>query len=376
MEQMFQAKRMASWKEMEIEMKSHRRDVLPDVLKGFGIVLMVLGHCIQWGNGRAYLIDEIYFESKWYQFIYSFHMPLFMAISGWYAFASARRAQDKRERWTMIGRRSARLVTLCVAWKGIEAAYLLAKDGFGRGGFAAWLKDLLVGILTSYWFLWAVLYCFLLVCLIHYKLKDSAWIYLLIFLAAFVTPDGLCLNAYKYMLPYYLIGFYGNKNRERISSSPLLKWLRKRGISVRAASAFVGGVSFFALFALFTKDTFIYLGGYKLVGKDVLSQLRVDVHRFLLGLGGVCFFTGVWGCLLRLCGERGRIVRLLAALGRKSMGFYLLSSMLIVYALFPATEGFAPNFWVNLVQTALMLSLSAAVIWGLGKVRWLRWLVE
>lgn len=361
---------------MEIRMEGHRRDVLPDVLKGFGIVLMVFGHCIQWGSGRAYLIDEIYFGSKRYQFIYSFHMPLFMAISGWYAWASARRAQGAQERWMMIRRRCVRLVTLCVAWKMIEAAYLFAKDGFGRGGFAVWLQDLLVGILTSYWFLWAVLYCFLLVCLMHYKLKDSAWIYLLIFLAAFVTPDGLCLNAYKYMLPYYLIGFYGNKNRERISSAAPLRWLRMRGISVRVFAVLAGGISFLGLFALFTKDTFIYLGGYKLIGKDAFVQLWVDVHRFFLGLSGICCFAGAWGCWLFSFGERGLVVRILAALGRKSLGFYLFSGLLIVYVLFPAAEDVVPHFGVNLAETALMLLLSAAVIEGMGKVRWLKWLVE
>ncbi len=50
-----------------------------DNLKGFAILLVILGHCIQ-SSG----IDG-YYESI-YKVIYSFHMPLFMAVSGYFGY--------------------------------------------------------------------------------------------------------------------------------------------------------------------------------------------------------------------------------------------------------------------------------------------------
>ena len=58
-----------------------------DAIKAFAIFCVVLGHCIQYGSGIFYLKDEIYFENWLFKIIYSFHMPLFMLISG-YLFGS------------------------------------------------------------------------------------------------------------------------------------------------------------------------------------------------------------------------------------------------------------------------------------------------
>ena len=47
-----------------------------DNLKGFAILLVVLGHCIQF--------REPDYDSNWlFRIIYSFHMPLFFIISGY-----------------------------------------------------------------------------------------------------------------------------------------------------------------------------------------------------------------------------------------------------------------------------------------------------
>ena len=67
-----------------------KRELLPDVLRGFAICLVVLGHCIQEGSGGVYKLQEAYFDDRLYQLIYSFHMPLFMLVSGWLGWYSMR----------------------------------------------------------------------------------------------------------------------------------------------------------------------------------------------------------------------------------------------------------------------------------------------
>lgn len=351
-------------------MEKRQRDVLPDVLKGFGIVLMVLGHCIQSGSGMAYLEGTCYFEDRWYQFLYSFHMPLFMVISGFYAWGSVRRAKSAEDRKAMIKRKCVYLITPNVGWKLIEFAYMCAAGIYPYAGIGLLCKDIFVGILVSNWFLWAILYCFLLVCLMHYRLGDSVWIYLLIFLATFFTPDGMGLNAYKYMLPYYLIGFYANKNRERLSASGICRKLSGKGFFMDCLAVVVSGVLFFGLFSFFTADSFIYLTGYKLIGKDYIAQLQIDFYRFFVGLCGIVFWTLAWKLLLGGCRE-SLPVRMLAYLGRRSLGIYIVSGILILHALLPATASFTPHYGVNLAETAVMLILSVAVVEGMRRVKWL-----
>ena len=46
-----------------------------DNLKGFLIILVILGHCIEYGT-------ESFDENTLFKIIYSFHMPVFIALSG------------------------------------------------------------------------------------------------------------------------------------------------------------------------------------------------------------------------------------------------------------------------------------------------------
>ena len=56
-----------------------------NVVKGIAVVLMIWGHCIQYSSKGSFDV----FSHPIFQGIYSFHMPLFMLISGylfWFSF--------------------------------------------------------------------------------------------------------------------------------------------------------------------------------------------------------------------------------------------------------------------------------------------------
>ncbi len=56
-----------------------------DLLKAFAIFCVVLGHMLQYGYN--YGERDFYVNSLW-SLIYSFHMPLFMMLSGFFAISS------------------------------------------------------------------------------------------------------------------------------------------------------------------------------------------------------------------------------------------------------------------------------------------------
>ena len=58
-----------------------------DIVKGIAILLVIAGHQIQFscGNGELFVQDPIY------KFIYGFHMPLFMLVSGYFFYNSTER---------------------------------------------------------------------------------------------------------------------------------------------------------------------------------------------------------------------------------------------------------------------------------------------
>jgi fucose 4-O-acetylase-like acetyltransferase len=65
------------------------RIIYADFLKGALIFLVVFGHCIQ--NFSCMADGECFSNSKIAGLIYSFHMPLFFAISGYFSFVSMRK---------------------------------------------------------------------------------------------------------------------------------------------------------------------------------------------------------------------------------------------------------------------------------------------
>ena len=191
--------------------KIKERKLLPDVLRGFAIFMVVLGHCIQECSGVDFKMNTMYFNDRIYQFIYSFHMPLFMMISGYFAWDSIDKVKEKPEKWKLLAKRSATLIIPILGWTCIEHVQLWIEQG--RAYVAFWsiplfVKYFSIRFLTNTWFLWAVFWCFLIVFFMHCYFRDYIGFYIIGFLLLFAIPDGMGLGAYKYMMPYFVTAFY------------------------------------------------------------------------------------------------------------------------------------------------------------------------
>lgn len=58
------------------------RNIGFDMTKAFAIYLVLVGHCIQYLSSSDYRDDNLWI------FIYSFHMPLFMLVAGYFSASS------------------------------------------------------------------------------------------------------------------------------------------------------------------------------------------------------------------------------------------------------------------------------------------------
>lgn len=126
-------------------MKMKNRDVTIDTLKGVSIILVVLGHVIQ------YIYAPNNYDDNWiFKVIYSFHMPLFFFVSGYLT-----GYKDTTIDWLI--HRGARLVIPFVIW--IPLDYVI---GGGRS-----LSNLVVIFKRVFrdpsdgglWFLWVLFLC-------------------------------------------------------------------------------------------------------------------------------------------------------------------------------------------------------------------------
>ena len=67
-----------------------KRNEFLDIIKGITIFLVILGHCIENGVGIKFIEKKIFLNDFVYKFIYSFHMPLFALISGYFLYFSVK----------------------------------------------------------------------------------------------------------------------------------------------------------------------------------------------------------------------------------------------------------------------------------------------
>lgn len=347
-------------------MEDHKeRELLPDLLRGFAVILVVFGHCIQEGSGEAYRAGQQYFSDRLYQFIYSFHMPLFMMISGYLSWNSIIHAGDKDGRLSLVRRRAASLLVPVFAWTALDYMRILIVNAqSGKPQPEALVFVYFYNALNNLWFLWAVWWCFLAVFVMRHFLKERAVIYVLGFLVMFVIPDGLGLGAYKYMLPYYLFGYYMHDSMQlrgwNFSNKPKL-WM-----------TVVAGLAFIGLFRYYNEDSLIYLTGYKLIGTQAVRQLWIDIYRFLIGLVGSLFFVFLWQYISVWLGKADRsaavrmVLRFFQLLGVYSMGIYIVSGYLLILFVHRLEFIDHPSYVLNVFEAAavLLVSLSATVLFG------------
>lgn len=352
-----------------------KRELLPDVLRGFAICLVVLGHCIQEGSGEVYKLQEAYFDDRLYQLIYSFHMPLFMLVSGWLGWYSMRTTDDRREQLRILGRRAASLLIPIFGWTALDSArhFLMnAYYGYPHAGLGQGLLQYIVNSLENLWFLWAVFWCFLIVWCMHYWFHDALWLYIVGFLMMFFIPDGLGLGAYKYMLPFYIIAFYFHEGMaERHNKENAISRLYEIICNVYEQAPIVltlaAGLVWILLFAaFFNQDAFIYLTGYKLLGKDITRQLAIDGYRFIIGLSGSCFVILLWKDILQQ--RKGYGFPVFSCLGRNSMGIYIVSGYVIILGIAEFTQGIEPSYAVNLAEMLIVLLISTGFTEIIGQI--------
>lgn len=353
------------------------RNITADVIRGFAIITVVIGHCIQQGNGLEYYTNSMYWSNKVYQFIYSFHMPLFMLLAGWFAFYSFRKVEgDRKKQWRFLGLKSVLYITPIFFWTLFEyvRGYLLNKRlGNETTGFPQIIPMFLNTFITNLWFLWAVLVCLIIVFVMHFYFKDNIILYALGFLILFVIPDGYNLGVYKFMMPYYISAFYINMYKEKLlltkPGERISSLYKKKAWLCVILSAVVFGV----LFVFYRERAFIYLSGYKLTRATLVSQAVVDMYRMLIGFAGSLFFILLWDQIVKL--TKGYKWPILTAFGRNSLGVYILQGYYILMVMVIYTNGMEPVWWHIVIETIIISGVSLVSSIVLSHIPVLKFLV-
>ena len=191
-------------------------------------------------------------------------------LSGYLSFFSI----SKRGYRAAIYKRLRIFIPTCTTW-----AFILWFIDFLRGRTGT-LLSLIRYFLTDFWFLWAVIYATIFVCLVEvtsqkFGLYGTILCYLLFIVLALFTPNLFWSDAYKFIIPYFMVGYYGAKNKLHIPRHfPIAIFLF---------------LCWFILLIFYDYDAYIYTTGISLLQKDNIPyQLLVNLYRWCIGFVG-CF---------------------------------------------------------------------------------------
>ena len=174
-----------------------------DALKLFAIYLVIWGHCINWyqlGHGEY---DAIY------RYIYSFHMPLFMMISGYFSYSSMQLTA-----YSFFKKKFKNLIYPCISWGVILWIIVEPTHSFQYGHHHFSWVGLIVDFywLSDFWFLKScfLCYCLLYLC-VHSRVKKKIWIPI-----SLIISQGCSPFYFSFLYPCFLLGWL-TKDKENFA---------------------------------------------------------------------------------------------------------------------------------------------------------------
>lgn len=127
------------------------RDESIDFIKGLLIIFVVYGHSMQF---LLYSQSSDFWSDPFFKAIYMFHMPAFIAISGYLAGFKIVRSLSLN---SFILKRVKPIIVPLITWSLIIGLLGYAKHGTPDESFIDVTKSFLSAVYSNYWFLWAVI---------------------------------------------------------------------------------------------------------------------------------------------------------------------------------------------------------------------------
>lgn len=330
---------------MQQQVKEGRNPAL-DMIKGVAIWLVVLGHGIQFIGKRDF------FGDPFFKVIYSFHMPLFMLVSGYLFFLTVSRKPALK----VISDKAKSIILPIISWRSLSLCMVLILN---IHFFNDWnIKSFIAWYVFSYWFLWALCLGIALIMLVRICFKDSLIAYGIIWIA--LTVYSWRFSAGVFMYPYFVVGYLIHQRQQKI----LLVLDR---LNRHVVWFCLGGI-YVILMSFWETKYYIYTTGVSLWGSPYgWEQLWIDSYRWIVGMIGSLLCIKL---ILFLIKERfltGWFARLMLASGKASLGIYIISDYFMFYT-FPVTTDKWYTFYGNItIQSIVIILLCLGVTWLLRR---------
>lgn len=315
------------------------RNEFLDISKGVLMFLVVWGHVIQ---GVAY--GNIgYFQDPVFKAIYTFHMPLFMAISGYLTYGSI-----QRHAWLpMVKRRFKQLIVPAFVGAAIFGMIIscvaVLFEGASVPSTLVHFPLLVFKTASSFWFLWAIFLFTVMISTLKAMRCDTVAFMSAVFVLYLFVPALGKDYLFKFTLPFFCVGYVV----ARVGVPPLVL---KRSVGIGATVASVG------LYLLWSQQDYIYVSQMFMN----LANLPHLLFRMVCGIVvSIAFLRGLSAVFST------PPLRLFSAIGKRSLEIYILHTL--VLKVVPAVaHPLDPAVFASTVAPVLALTFCLLCALGAG----------
>lgn len=323
---------------------SKTRNITIDILKAIAILAVIMGHCIQYGSGGNYLKEKLYFENIIFKFIYSFHMPLFMIISG-YLFKFSIQQGFK----TNLIKKIKNLVIPIFAWASFPLFFRILTNQMINITIENIFTYYFNTAITHLWFLWAVFWCSFIVLIIYHFLQNNIWVYIILWITSFLIPDIYNLELYKFMYPYFILGFFYNSKQNKI-----IRYNNHLYITI--------AILFITLLFFYNYNAYIYTSGHYIGNNNFITQMIINSYRYIIGFIGSIFI--IISILKIFKFIKPSIISMLSYIGKRTMGLYIISGFINTSLLTSLTYKVKEiNYLITILESIGILILTLTIIY-------------
>ncbi|MGV7218037.1 nodulation factor fucose acetyltransferase NolL [Bradyrhizobium sp. UFLA05-112] len=327
--------------------RSADRNLGFDFAKGILIILVIVGHLLQYVVYR----DNQYWYSPYFKSIYMFHMPLFMAISGYLSSGALLRKSFTRS----VKDRAVQLLLPMLFWCTLMETVKLAAFSPAPSvvnGALEFPRE----FAGTYWFIWATFASFLLVGLLIAANLRSTWMVSVSAVLIALAPVTFSIfPSIRYTYPFFCLGFVLAKSSDWRTSA----LLRHKSLLLLLLFG-LACVCFLA----WDKETYAYSNLVLL--HDAQSAKQVS----LMFVGSAAASAVAAEVMLRcwnFCGS-SRIARFIAVdLGQSTLLLYLLQGS--VFRLMDLVQ--FGELWDPSTRIAVAISLGVTIIVIATGIRWI-----
>lgn len=251
--------------------------------------------------------------------------------------------------YKLIWHRIQSLIVPICCWSIIPFGVTVSNGNISSCGLSGVIYIYIRSVLTNLWFLWAVFWCSIVVIVVETWLHDSKIVYLIGLVITFFIPDIFNLALYKFMYPFFLIGYFCHKT----GYDKKLKKYCNKTLTV------ILGILFFSLMLLYNYDSYIYTSGYDIWGTDPVQQVGIDIYRFAVGIFGSVFIMVLLSFVIQIIPPT--CMRVFEYIGKNTIGIYIISTYIFLHVLPMITGNVGGlNYLLVALETVVILGITLA----------------